>query len=74
MILLLVILVMRKRLQLAVALFQEAGKVLEHAPCVLIQPLWTYLFQFGLVILAIAMLVLCAGFSKSPMSPRNDHS
>ncbi|KAF6017903.1 SLC44A1 [Bugula neritina] len=62
-ILLLVILVMRKRLQLAVALFQEAGRVLEHSPLILIQPVWTYLFQLIILVGGIIMLILCAGIT-----------
>ena len=64
MILLLIIIVMRKRLQLAVALFQEAGRVLENSPLILIQPIWTYLYQIAVVAAGIIMLILCAGVSK----------
>lgn len=63
-ILLLVIIVMRKRLQLAVALFQEAGRVLENSPFILIQPIWTYLYQIVILAFGVLLLILCAGVSK----------
>ena len=55
-ILLLVILVMRKRLALVVALFHEAGKCIGSMPLLLIQPLWTFLilmvfFAYWIVVL-----------------------
>ncbi|XP_067934749.1 choline transporter-like protein 1 [Watersipora subatra] len=62
-ILLLVIIVMRKRLQLAVALFQEAGRVLENTPLILIQPIWTYLFQGVVIAVGIIMLIFCSGLT-----------
>jgi len=68
-ILLLVILVMRKRLQLAVALFQEAGKVLEASPMILIQPIWTYLYQIICVAFGIFMLIIIASVSKCYSHP-----
>ncbi|XP_022093439.1 choline transporter-like protein 1 isoform X2 [Acanthaster planci] len=49
-ILLLVLLVMRKRIALVVALFKEAGKAIACIPFLLLQPIWTIL----------AMVVLCA--------------
>lgn len=59
---------MRKRLQLAVALFQEAGRVLETSPLILIQPIWTYLFQVIILAAGVVLLILCAGVSKSIIS------
>ncbi|XP_038057483.1 choline transporter-like protein 1 isoform X2 [Patiria miniata] len=46
----LVLLVMRKRIALVVALFKEAGKAVADIPFLLLQPVWTIL----------AMAVLCA--------------
>ncbi|XP_029841006.2 choline transporter-like protein 1 isoform X2 [Ixodes scapularis] len=43
-ILLLIILVMRKRIQLTAALFTEAGRALTALPLLFLQPLWTLLF------------------------------
>lgn len=56
-ILLLVLLVMRKRISLVVALFHEAGKCLGSIPLLLLQPIWTSLililfFMYWVVILA----------------------
>ena len=42
-VLLLILLVLRKRLALVVALFHEAGKCLVDMPLLLIQPLWTFI-------------------------------
>ncbi|XP_070556799.1 choline transporter-like protein 1 isoform X2 [Ptychodera flava] len=42
-ILLLILLVMRKRIGLVVALFTEAGKAIAYSPFLLIQPFWTFL-------------------------------
>ncbi|XP_071164766.1 choline transporter-like protein 1 isoform X3 [Mytilus edulis] len=56
-ILLLIILVMRKRVGLVVALFYEAGDCLSAVPLLLVQPLWTFLllmafFFYWVIILA----------------------
>ena len=56
-ILLLIILVMRKRIGLVVALFYEAGELLSSVPLLLVQPLWTFLlliafFFYWVLILA----------------------
>ncbi|XP_052074047.1 choline transporter-like protein 1 isoform X2 [Mytilus californianus] len=56
-ILLLIILVMRKRVGLVVALFYEAGDCLSTVPLLLVQPLWTFLllmafFFYWVIILA----------------------
>jgi solute carrier family 44 protein 1 (choline transporter-like protein) len=54
---LLIILVMRKRIGLVVALFYEAGELLSSVPLLLVQPLWTFLlliafFFYWVIILA----------------------
>ena len=59
---------MRKRLQLAVALFQEAGRVLENSPFILVQPIWTYLYQIVVLAFGVLLLILCAGVSKYLLS------
>lgn len=46
-ILLLIILVMRKRIALVVALFHEAGKCVAAMPCLLLQPVWTFIILIG---------------------------
>lgn len=56
-ILLLIILVMRKRIGLVVALFYEAGDCLSTVPLLLVQPVWTFLllmafFFYWVIILA----------------------
>lgn len=56
-ILLLIILVMRKRIGLVVALFYEAGECLSAVPLLLVQPLWTFVllmafFFYWVIILA----------------------
>jgi len=48
--LLLILIVLRSRISLVVALFYEAGKCLTSVPLLLIQPLWTF-------------LILCAFFT-----------
>lgn len=40
---LLIILVMRSRVGITVELFYEAGKCITHVPCLLVQPLWTFI-------------------------------
>lgn len=42
-IMLLIILVMRTRVGITVELFYEAGKCITHVPCMLVQPLWTFI-------------------------------
>lgn len=49
---LLIVLVMRKRVELVAALFREAGKSVHAMPLLLIQPVWTLL----------ALCILCAGW------------
>lgn len=49
---LLIVLAMRKRVELVAALFREAGKSVHAMPMLLIQPLWTL----------IALCALCAGW------------
>ncbi|XP_013403883.1 choline transporter-like protein 1 isoform X2 [Lingula anatina] len=56
-ILLLVILVLRKRIALAVALFNEAGKCIVAVPMILVQPVWTFIclilfYVYWVVVLA----------------------
>ncbi|XP_033645183.1 choline transporter-like protein 1 [Asterias rubens] len=53
-ILLLVLLVMRKRIALVVALFKEAGRAVASMPFLLLQPVWT--------LLALAVLIAYWGF------------
>ena len=53
----LILLVMRKRISLVVALFHEAGKSLANMPMLLIQPLWTFIilaafFAYWVIVLA----------------------
>ncbi|KAK3090735.1 hypothetical protein FSP39_014173, partial [Pinctada imbricata] len=55
--LLLVLLIMRKRIGLMVALFHEAGDCIGNMPCLLLQPLWTFIiliffFVYWVIILA----------------------
>lgn len=59
-ILLLVLIVMRSRLSLVVALFHEAGKFFLNIPLLLIQPLWTFLFLMAfLVFWVIVLAFIC---------------
>ncbi|WAR22764.1 CTL1L-like protein [Mya arenaria] len=56
-ILLLIILVMRKRISLVVALFHEAGRCISAMPCLLLQPVWTFIcllafFMYWVIVLA----------------------
>ncbi|KAI1295760.1 Choline transporter-like protein 1 [Halotydeus destructor] len=59
-VLLLLCFVMRKRVKLVVALFQEAGACIRAMPAILIQPLWTlfclivFLAFWGLVLVSLA--------------------
>jgi len=48
---------MRKRLALAVTLFQEAGKCLETMPSLLLQPIWPYLSNMAVIVYAVALFV-----------------
>jgi len=53
--LLLLVLVMRKRVQLTVELFYEAGKCLTSIPAIFLQPIWTFVI---LIIFWLAWLVV----------------
>ncbi len=54
---LLIVLAMRKRVELVAALFREAGKSVHAMPLLLIQPVWTLL----------ALCVLCAGWAYAAL-------
>ena len=53
----LIVLAMRKRVELVAALFREAGKSVHAMPLLLIQPVWTLL----------ALCVLCAGWGYAAL-------
>ncbi|XP_062578584.1 choline transporter-like protein 1 isoform X1 [Saccostrea cucullata] len=65
-ILLLVLLIMRKRIQLVVQLFKEAGKALKCVPCLLLQPVWTLLILIGTVV-ALAVIAVYIETSGLPV-------
>jgi len=69
-ILLLILLVLRKRISLVVALFHEAGKCLVDMPLLLIQPLWTFIILF----VYIAYWVVIQAYIYSLGSPVVDQS
>ncbi|XP_074640243.1 choline transporter-like protein 1 [Tubulanus polymorphus] len=48
-IILFILLIMRKRIQLVVQLFKEAGKAIGKMPLLLLQPLWTLIILTGVV-------------------------
>jgi hypothetical protein len=54
---LLIVVAMRKRVELVAALFREAGKSVHAMPMLLIQPLWTLL----------ALCALCAGWAYAAL-------
>ncbi|XP_066471269.1 choline transporter-like protein 1 isoform X2 [Tiliqua scincoides] len=68
-ILLLIMLVMRKRVALTIALFHVAGKVFIHLPLLVFQPFWTF---FALLLFWIywIMVLLFLGTTGSPV--KND--
>ncbi|XP_063151003.1 choline transporter-like protein 1 isoform X2 [Candoia aspera] len=65
-ILLLIMLVMRKRVALTIALFHVAGKVFIHLPLLVFQPFWTF---FALILFWIywIMVLLFLGIAGSPV-------
>ncbi|KAJ6657114.1 hypothetical protein lerEdw1_002860 [Lerista edwardsae] len=65
-ILLLIMLVMRKRVALTIALFHVAGKVFIHLPLLVFQPFWTF---FALLLFWIywIMVLLFLGTTGSPV-------
>ncbi|XP_060093090.1 choline transporter-like protein 1 isoform X2 [Heteronotia binoei] len=65
-ILLLIMLVMRKRVALTIALFHVAGKVFIHLPLLIFQPFWTF---FVLILFWIywIMVLLFLGTTGSPI-------
>ena len=69
-ILLLIILVMRSRIALVVALFKEAGKCIAKMPSILVQPLWTFivLLAFFGYSLAVLAFLTASGMVLSPQS------
>ncbi|XP_064607451.1 choline transporter-like protein 1 [Liolophura sinensis] len=69
-ILLLVIFVLRKRIALTVALFHEAGKCLASIPCLLFQPLWTFVVLF---LFLIYWTVVLAYLSTAEYPSVNGH-
>lgn len=56
-ILLLIMLVMRKRVSLTIALFHVAGKVFIHLPLLVFQPFWTFFALMLFWIYWIAVLL-----------------
>ena len=66
-ILLLILLVMRKRISLVVALFHEAGKCLAHVPLLLIQPLWTFVVLFIFFVYWLVIMAFIATMGQSVM-------
>ncbi|KAM4708556.1 choline transporter-like protein 1 [Discoglossus pictus] len=66
-ILLLIILVMRKRVALTIALFHVAGKVFIHLPLLVFQPFWTF---FALLLFWIywIMVLLFLGTTGDPVT------
>ncbi|XP_046365305.1 choline transporter-like protein 1 [Haliotis rufescens] len=63
-ILLLVILVMRKRISLVVALFHEAGKCISSMPCLLAQPIWTFFILLIFFVYWVIVLIYLATAEK----------
>lgn len=60
---LLAVLILRKRIGLAVALFHNAGRIFVAMPFLMVQPLWTFiaLLLFWVYWLAVLMLLATAG-------------
>lgn len=54
------VIVLRKRVHLVVALFKESGKCIGKMPCLLFQPVWTFIFLLLFFILWLAMLLALA--------------
>ncbi|XP_060578387.1 choline transporter-like protein 1 isoform X1 [Ruditapes philippinarum] len=67
-ILLLVILVMRKRISLVVALFHEAGACMAAMPCLLLQPVWTFLILMGFFMYWVIVLAFLSTAEKPSMN------
>ncbi|XP_069486940.1 choline transporter-like protein 1 isoform X2 [Ambystoma mexicanum] len=65
-ILLLIMLVMRKRVALAIALFHVAGKVFIHLPLLVFQPFWTFLALIFFWIYWV-MVLLLLGTTGNPV-------
>ena len=63
-ILLLIILVMRKRIGLVVALFKEAGKCIASMPCLLVQPIWTFIMLLGFFMYWVIVLAFLSTSGK----------
>ncbi|KAH3695270.1 choline transporter-like protein 1 isoform X1 [Dreissena polymorpha] len=63
-ILLLIILVMRKRIGLVVALFKEAGKCIASMPCLLVQPIWTFIMLLGFFMYWVIVLAFLSTSEK----------
>ncbi|CAM1321355.1 SLC44A1 (predicted) [Pycnogonum litorale] len=59
-ILLLVVCVIRKRVKLVVALFREAGACIKSMPCLLLQPLWTFMALLTFFIYWMIVMVALA--------------
>lgn len=70
-VMLLIVLVMRKRVQLVVALFQEAGACIRAMPGLLFQPLWTLIVLMSF--LAFWLCVLLALASADHATRRERH-
>ncbi|XP_067119262.1 choline transporter-like 1 [Centruroides vittatus] len=58
--LLLIVFVMRKRVKFVVALFQEAGHCIRNMPCLLVQPLWTFIALVLFFVFWLAVLLALA--------------
>lgn len=64
-ILLLIMLVMRKRVALTIALFHVAGKVFIHLPLLVFQPFWTF---FALLLFWIYWIMVLLFLGTTGMS------
>ncbi|XP_032826660.1 choline transporter-like protein 1 isoform X1 [Petromyzon marinus] len=67
-ILLLIMLVLRSRVKLTIALFHTAGKVFIHMPLLMLQPLWTFIALLIFWVYWIAVLLLL-GTAEVPAAP-----
>lgn len=72
-ILLLIILVMRKRIGLVVALFYEAGDLLSSVPLLLVQPLWTFLLLMAFFFYWVIILAYLATSEKHLFNNETGH-
>lgn len=70
-VLLLVVIVMRKRVKFVAALFREASECIKAMPCLLLQPLWTFLalFVFFIYWMIVMIALATAGNVLIPLHP-----